>query len=56
LSGFWRSKQDAIVGGQGPWHKQARAVIAVMYEEIDVKGLRLTIEEDIEGWSFESYA
>ncbi|EXJ77915.1 hypothetical protein A1O3_09074 [Capronia epimyces CBS 606.96] len=52
---LWRSKQDAINGGLGPWHKQARAVIAQMYEQIDVKGLLLTVEDDVEGWSFAPY-
>jgi len=53
---FWRSREDAITGGQGPWHKQARVVISQMYEEIQVKGLRLTIEDDVESWSFAPYA
>ncbi|KAI1612093.1 hypothetical protein EDD37DRAFT_633707 [Exophiala viscosa] len=52
---LWRSKEDAILGGTGPWHKQARGVISAMYEQIDVKGLRLTIEDDIETWSFAPY-
>lgn len=53
--GLWRSKEDAIKGGRGPWHKQARAIIAKMYEEIDVKGLRLVIEEGVESWSFSPF-
>ena len=53
--GLWRSKDDAIKGGRGPWHKQARAVIPRMYEEICVKGLRLTIEDDVRGWFFASF-
>lgn len=53
--GLWRSKEDAINGGLGPWHKQARAAIAQMYEEIDVKGLLLTIEDDVKDWSFTPY-
>ncbi|KIV77397.1 hypothetical protein PV11_09194 [Exophiala sideris] len=52
---LWRSKEDAILGGIGPWHKQARGVIATMYEQIDVKGLRLTIGDDCESWSFAPY-
>jgi hypothetical protein len=50
--GFWRNKEDAIKGGRGPWHRQARAAIPGMYEQIDVKGLRLIIGEDAESWSF----
>ncbi|EHY59494.1 hypothetical protein HRR83_001230 [Exophiala dermatitidis] len=52
---LWRSKEDAVNGGRGPWHKQARAAIAQMYEMIDVHGLRLTIEDDVEDWSFGPY-
>ncbi|RMZ87023.1 hypothetical protein DV736_g5753, partial [Chaetothyriales sp. CBS 134916] len=44
---FWRHKEDAIKGGLGPWHKQARAIIPQMYEEIHVIGLRLTIDDDV---------
>ncbi|KAJ9615149.1 hypothetical protein H2200_001223 [Cladophialophora chaetospira] len=49
---LWRSKEDAINGGKGPWHKQARAAIPEMYEQIDVKGLRLVIEDDVRSWNF----
>ncbi|KAL2444359.1 hypothetical protein ABEF95_016407 [Exophiala dermatitidis] len=52
---LWRSKEDAVNGGRGPWHKQAGAAIAQMYEMIDVHGLRLTIEDDVEDWSFGPY-
>ncbi|EXJ88545.1 hypothetical protein A1O1_05475 [Capronia coronata CBS 617.96] len=53
---LWRSRDDAINGGLGPWHKQARAAIVQMYEEIDVKGLRLTIDDDVSSWSFGPYS
>ncbi|OQV08902.1 hypothetical protein CLAIMM_13111 [Cladophialophora immunda] len=53
---FWRNKEDAVNGGRGPWHKQARAAISSMYEEIDVKGLRFTIEDDVASWGFSPYA
>ncbi|KIW92384.1 uncharacterized protein Z519_07368 [Cladophialophora bantiana CBS 173.52] len=53
---FWRNKEDAVKGGRGPWHKQARAAISNMYEEIDVKGLRFTIEDDVGSWRFSPYA
>ncbi|OCT48655.1 hypothetical protein CLCR_05122 [Cladophialophora carrionii] len=55
-AGLWRSKEDAVNGGRGPWHKQARAAIPNMYEHIDVKGLRLVIEDDVRSWSFEPHA
>ena len=50
---LWRSKEDAVKGGQGPWHKQARAIIPDMYEQIAIKGFRLIIEDDVSGWRFE---
>lgn len=53
--GLWRSKQDAINGGKGPWHKQARACIANMYESIDVSGVQLTVGDDVESWHFERW-
>ncbi|KAK5189572.1 hypothetical protein LTR92_010474 [Exophiala xenobiotica] len=53
--GVWRSKQDAINGGTGPWHRQARAIITTMYEEIDVRGVRLTIDDGVGSWSFVPY-
>ncbi|KIW64995.1 hypothetical protein, variant [Phialophora macrospora] len=53
---FWRSKEDAVNGGRGPWHKQARAAIPNMYEHIDIKGLHLIIEDDVRSWSFGPHA
>ncbi|OQV10297.1 hypothetical protein CLAIMM_14317 [Cladophialophora immunda] len=52
--GFWRNKEDAVNDGRGPWHKQARAAISSMYEEIGVKGLRFTIEKDVKPSSLAS--
>ena len=50
--GLWRSKEDAVKGGLGPWHKQARAIIPQMYEMINIKGLSLTIDDGINSWAF----
>ena len=50
---LWRSKEDATIGGRGPWHKQARAVIPDMYEQISVKGLQLVIEDNVSAWHLE---
>jgi hypothetical protein len=52
VAGIWRSKEDAVKGGQGPWHQQARKVIPQMYEKINIKGLYLTIEDDVSAWHF----
>lgn len=48
----WRCKEDAVAGGKGPWHKQARACVRDMYEAIDVSGVRLTVHDGAEGWTF----
>jgi hypothetical protein len=45
--GLWRSKEEDVMGGRGPWHKQARTVIPQMYKKIDVKELCLVIEDDM---------
>lgn len=55
-TGLWRSKDDAIAGGKGPWHRQARTIISQTYESINVSGLRLVIEEQVEGWKFEPFS
>lgn len=55
LRGVWRNKNDAIKGGTGPWHQQARAIIPRMYEHIDVRGVRLIIEDDVASWTFAPY-
>ncbi|KIX01338.1 uncharacterized protein Z518_09063 [Rhinocladiella mackenziei CBS 650.93] len=52
---LWRNKEDAVKGSRGPWHRQARAAISQMYEEIDVRGLCLIIEDNVRGWSFDPY-
>ena len=53
-AGFWRSKEDAIRGGRGPQHRIARGIIMTTYKHIDIKGLRLTIDDDVAGWKFGS--
>jgi len=49
---LWRSREDAVKGGRGPWHQRARAVIPKMYEMIQVKGIVLTIEDEVRDWNF----
>lgn len=51
----WRSKEEAINGGRGPWHKQARGVVGQMYEMIQTKGLCLTIEDGIASWDISTH-
>lgn len=51
-SGLWRNKEDAVKGGQGPQHRQARTIIPKMYEDINVKGFHLIIGDKLEEWRF----
>ncbi|RAL11507.1 uncharacterized protein BO97DRAFT_435195 [Aspergillus homomorphus CBS 101889] len=46
----WRSREDARLGGLGPWHKKARGAAREMYESIEFSTLRLTIGEDVGSW------
>lgn len=56
LPGLWRGKDDAIEGGKGLWHKQARGIISTTYESINVSGLRLIVEEGACKWTFEPWS
>jgi hypothetical protein len=42
-------------GGKGPLHREARGFISKAYESINIKGLRLTIEDSISSWSIVPY-
>ncbi|KAF1970978.1 hypothetical protein BU23DRAFT_537148 [Bimuria novae-zelandiae CBS 107.79] len=42
---FWRTRKDAYLGGQGPWHKKARAAGKTLYEEIAFSTWRFTVTE-----------
>ncbi|OJJ49658.1 hypothetical protein ASPZODRAFT_88998 [Penicilliopsis zonata CBS 506.65] len=52
---IWRDRNDARLGGTGPWHKQARAAAGAMYEKIVFTTLKLVIEDDVAGWRFEKW-
>lgn len=54
-SGIWRSRNDARLGGRGPWHAQARAAASVMYEEILFTTLRLDIRDGAESWELSDW-
>ncbi|OJK00435.1 hypothetical protein ASPACDRAFT_60264 [Aspergillus aculeatus ATCC 16872] len=49
---IWRSREDARLGGLGPWHKKARGAAREMYESIEFSTLRLTVAEGVRGWEF----
>ncbi|KAK2799926.1 hypothetical protein FQN50_008319 [Emmonsiellopsis sp. PD_5] len=47
---IWRSRDDARLGGLGPWHKQARAAARELYEKIEFTTLRLVIDDGVKSW------
>lgn len=53
--GFWQSRTDAYAGGKGPWHAQARAAADIWYQSIVFKTYTLTIEDNVDGWTFTPY-
>lgn len=54
-AGIWRNREDAAAGGQGPWHKKARAAAREMYESISFHTHKLVIEGGAEKWQLEEY-
>jgi hypothetical protein len=42
--GIWRSREDAIKGGGGPWHAKAMRAKMEMYEHIRFKRYFLVVE------------
>ena len=53
--GVWRSRQDARLGGQGPWHAKARAAARELYEEIVFTTMKLVIEDDFRSWHISAW-
>lgn len=43
--GIWRSREDAIRGGAGPWHAKAMRASVEMYEFIGFKRYDLIFED-----------
>ncbi|KAJ5794181.1 hypothetical protein N7457_000780 [Penicillium paradoxum] len=52
---IWRSRNDARLGGRGPWHAQARAAATVMYEQISFTTLRLGIADGVDSWKLSGW-
>ncbi|PNS14041.1 Cytochrome b2, mitochondrial [Sphaceloma murrayae] len=50
---LWRSREDAALGGKGPWHAKARGAARVMYESITFETHRFVVEEGAEKWWLE---
>ncbi|KAJ6145136.1 hypothetical protein N7470_009031 [Penicillium chermesinum] len=55
VSGVWRNRNDARLGGRGPWHAKARAAGRQLYESIIFKTMKLTIEDGVKSWSFSDW-
>jgi len=52
---FWRSKEDAMKGGGGPWHAKARRAGRELYESIVFSTHRFTVLDGAEGYRFEDW-
>ncbi|OOG01074.1 hypothetical protein ASPCADRAFT_137240 [Aspergillus carbonarius ITEM 5010] len=48
---IWRSREDARLGGTGPWHKRARGAARELYERIEFTTLKLVVGEAVGTWS-----
>ncbi|KAI9737973.1 MAG: hypothetical protein M1834_009343 [Cirrosporium novae-zelandiae] len=51
----WRSKEDARLGGLGPWHLKARHAARELYANITFTIQKLVISDGIQNWRFESW-
>ncbi|KAF2736049.1 hypothetical protein EJ04DRAFT_490567 [Polyplosphaeria fusca] len=52
---FWRSREDARLGGLGPWHKKARAAGRELYESIIFSTHRFTVLDGAQDLKFEKW-
>ncbi|KAF3385395.1 hypothetical protein F1880_002244 [Penicillium rolfsii] len=47
---IWRTREDARLGGRGPWHAKARAAAREMYESIVFSTMELVIDDGVKSW------
>ncbi|KAF2436828.1 hypothetical protein EJ08DRAFT_654998 [Tothia fuscella] len=52
---LWRNREDARLGGLGPWHKKARAAAREMYESITFEIRRFVVLDGAEGCRVEEW-
>ncbi|KAJ5587729.1 uncharacterized protein N7459_003494 [Penicillium hispanicum] len=52
---IWRSRNDARLGGLGPWHAKARAAAKELYEEIVFTTMKLVIEDEFRSWEISDW-
>jgi hypothetical protein len=53
--GIWRSREDARLGGLGPWHAKARAAAREFYEKIVFTTMRLDIGDGVKSWKIRDW-
>ncbi|KAJ6006289.1 hypothetical protein N7451_004233 [Penicillium sp. IBT 35674x] len=52
---IWRNRNDARLGGRGPWHAKARAAGRELYEDIVFSTMKLVIEDGVLSWSMSDW-
>ncbi|KAJ5096471.1 hypothetical protein NUU61_005827 [Penicillium alfredii] len=52
---LWRSREDARLGGRGPWHAQARAAAQELYKHILFTTLKLVIKDEATSWTISDW-
>ncbi|KAI9666591.1 MAG: hypothetical protein M1821_004527 [Bathelium mastoideum] len=50
---IWRNREDARLGGRGPWHALARAAAKEMYVKIDFSIHKLVVNDGANEWRLE---
>ncbi|EME40561.1 hypothetical protein DOTSEDRAFT_112041, partial [Dothistroma septosporum NZE10] len=50
---LWRNHEDAVAGGGGPWHEQARMAARTMYEYIEFGVHQMVVGDGAESWHME---
>lgn len=53
--GIWRNRNDARLGGRGPWHARARLAARELYEQIVFSTLKLDIEDGVKSWKLSEW-
>jgi hypothetical protein len=54
-TGIWRNREDARLGGLGPWHKKARLAARELYEAITFTIRKFVIEDGAKGFRLEEW-
>jgi hypothetical protein len=54
-TGLWRSREDARLGGLGPWHKKSRLAAREMYESITFEVRKFVVLDGAQGFKIEQW-